>query len=279
MATQLITVLCEGPHDVAFICKILKSIGFKANENTPLAKYPVPINQLFQQAAKKSNVNELNLQTVRHLFLPSNSLVKDGDYIFLYVAGSDSKILSRLADILDSLLAFIPQRNALAISALPENTFLSLICFLDADQKGINTRLSELNKAFEKYLGKDLFKKHSEVITKDTLKVGNYIFSGANNNTGKLEDILIPLMADGNEAIFGDAKQYLDTHFDQNRLKDKFYEEKSIIGIAGQLQKSGSSNVVCISQADYLNDEKIYSNEKCVEIIAFFKSFLTTPNE
>ncbi len=86
-------------------------------------------------------------------------------------------------------------------------------------------------------------------------------------------------MADGNEAIFDDAKQYLDTHFDKSRLKDKFYEEKSIIGIAGQLQKSGSSNVVCISQTDYLNDEKIYSNDKCVEIIAFFNSFLATPNE
>ncbi len=86
-------------------------------------------------------------------------------------------------------------------------------------------------------------------------------------------------MVDGNEAIFKGAKQYLDTHFDKSRLKDKFYEEKSIIGIAGQLQKSGSSNVVCISQTDYLNDDKIRSNKKCVEIIAFFNSFLDAPNE
>ena len=82
MATQIITVLCEGLHDVAFICKILKSIGFKANEHLPLHQYPEPINSLLEQEAIKANVSELNVQTVREVFLPSNSLVKGDNYIW-----------------------------------------------------------------------------------------------------------------------------------------------------------------------------------------------------
>ena len=48
MATQIITVLCEGPHDVAFIAKILKAMGFRSNESTKLGEYPPPMNAILQ---------------------------------------------------------------------------------------------------------------------------------------------------------------------------------------------------------------------------------------
>ena len=56
MATQIITVLCEGPHDVAFITKILKTIGFKSNESTKLGEYPPPMNAILQNEVIKMNV-------------------------------------------------------------------------------------------------------------------------------------------------------------------------------------------------------------------------------
>ena len=218
MATQIITVLCEGPHDIAFICKILKSIGFKANEDLPFHQYPVPINSLLEQEVVKANVSELKVQTVREVFLPSNSLVKDDNYILLYAAGSDSKILSRSKYVIDNLSALIPTSEQYSFLSVPQNTYLSLICFLDADQKGIKNRLLELNKALEAKSDTELFKNHSQVINLNKIKIANFIFTGDDNNTGKLEDILIPLMEKQNEIIFEDARGYIEKHFEDIRL-------------------------------------------------------------
>ena len=48
MATQILAVLCEGHHDVAFITKILKSNGFKTNEREKIGSYPIPMNNILK---------------------------------------------------------------------------------------------------------------------------------------------------------------------------------------------------------------------------------------
>ena len=65
MTTKLITVLCEGPHDVAFINRVLKTKGFKSEEAIKLKEYPKPMNELFIQEIKKTNIEELNFTEVK----------------------------------------------------------------------------------------------------------------------------------------------------------------------------------------------------------------------
>jgi hypothetical protein len=300
MATQIIAILCEGPHDVVFLSKIVKTLGYKSNEKLKIGQFPSPINELLKTEVSKSNIEDLNLQEVRQALLPINTLEKNNDYLFLYSLGGDGKKIPR-QQIVKDFLSFIPKEGE--INLLPENTQLSILYFLDSDDKGIAVRINELNQEIEELLGERPFQNHKEVKIINNLKLGTFIFSGEDNNNGKLEDILLPLMQRENEIIFTKAIEYLDVHFDDNRLfplqlkqnmegdilidhrstriKDKFKydKQKSLIGIVGQLQKSGSSNVVCIGQTDYLTKLKIETNPKCLEITEYLTFFLDYVSE
>lgn len=291
MAIQITSILCEGPHDVSFLAKILKTMGFKSNENTKLGLFPAPINKLFETEVKKANVKDLNLQEVRQALLPSNTLQRAQDYLFLYTMGGDGKKDSR-NKILSEFLNFIPKEGE--ISIMPSDTRLSIIYFFDADAKGLTNRLSRLNQEVIEVIGEAIFTTPNQSVVNNGVKLGCYIFTGDDNNTGKLEDILIPLMKEDNEAIFENAQQYLDENYDSSRIfplklsidgsviekrsqkvKDTDFDtSKSLIGIAGQLQRSGKQNTVYISDSDYLTLKKIQSNPKCLEIIHFLNGHL-----
>jgi hypothetical protein len=297
MATQIITVLCEGPHDVAFIYKILRTAGFKNIEGTKLGKYPPPINSFLCQEVTNTNVEELNLQQVRGGMLPVSTLQREQNFIFLYSLGGDGKITERQY-MLNQLLSFIPREGE--ISVLPPDTNLSLLYFFDSDDKGIERRIAELNTELKQVLGDTIpvvFEKQASIKVINQLKLGNFIFTGSNNDKGKLEDTLFPLMKGNNEEIFERAEEYLNTNYDNNRVlplklsirdgklieerstknKDKDFDwKKSIIGLSGQLQRSGKPNTVYIRDSDYLTLEKIADSSKCQEIIAFFEMFINT---
>lgn len=128
------------------------------------------------------------------------------------------------------------------------------------------------------------------------IKLGCYIFAGDNNNTGKLEDILLPIMNENNTEIFEGANKFLtDFHSDERlfplklnfteegvveersqKAKDKYkYDRnKSLIGTIGQLQQSGGANTVCIGFTDYLTLNKIQMSEKCQAILKFLDDFI-----
>lgn len=293
MAIQITAVLCEGPHDVAFLVKIIKSEGFKNIDNLKIGEFPTPIDLLLKAEVSKSNIEDLNLQEVRQALLPTNALLKDNNYLFFYSLGGDGKKKLRNKIVLD-FLSFIPNKEE--ITATPLDTSFSILYFFDSDDKGIENRVLELNKEVEEILTVKPFSSHKETKKISEIKFGSFIFSGEDNDKGKLEDILLPLMAMENEDIFSNADKFLSSHFSDDRLfplkieiennvlvekrtdkvklKLKYDNSKSIIGTVGQLQKSGSSNVVCISQTDYLTLEKIKNNDKCQEIVVYLNEFL-----
>ena len=160
----------------------------------------------------------------------------------------------------------------------------------------MDTRLKVLNEEINSLLdskGTINFITNGSFQSIHQINFGAYIFTGTDNNTGTLESILLPLMKKGNEKIFDEAKSYITENHDSTRLfslkisidsstklvkeqrstrsrdKYKFDQSKSIIGTTGQLQCSGKSNVVCISDSDYITIDKIRSNLKCIEIVSF----------
>jgi len=299
MATQILTILCEGPHDVAFIVRLLKANGFKSNENTKIGNYPQPFDQLLVNEASKTDVEQLNLTEVRRNLLPSNVLTKNDSFIFLYSLEGDGKREPRMR-ILKELRSFITEEGE--FERLPRDTNLSLLYFFDADDKGVANRLSDINTEVREALPEinvDPFQENGASYLVTKLKIGAFIFTDGTNDTGKLEDILMPLMIEGNQAIFDAANNFLTSHYDDGRMfplklsinpqtsaisesrsvragdKAKYDEKKSIIGAIGQLQRSGKSNVVCISDCDFISLEKIRASQKCQEITTFFDTFIT----
>lgn len=297
MPTQIIIALCEGPHDVAFICKILKSSGFVSNETTKIREFPSPMAALMAQDIVKSNMEELNIQQIRQNVLPINTLRKEDNFVFLYSMGGDGKRNAR-QDILSKIKAVVREPGEIKKESLPVGTELSLVYFFDADLRGINTRLAEIIAEIRTIittLPDTAFSANGDYGTYEGIKLGTYIFSGVDNNTGKLEDILIPIMKSGNDDIFDNAETYLNTHFDKTRTfpfkftivnnmvtenrsirgrDTDFDRKKSIIGVTGQLQRSGKANTTYISDTDYLTLAKINSNHKCQDIITFFNNFM-----
>lgn len=298
MATQILTILCEGPHDVAFVIRILKVNGFKSNENTKIGEYPKPFDQFLVNEASKTDVEQLNLTEVRRNLLPSNVLKKDEVFIFLYSLEGDGKREPRIR-ILKELRSFITEEGE--YERMPKDTNLSLLYFFDADDKGVNNRLSDINAEVREALPEiavDPFQRNGDSFMVTKLKIGAFIFTNDTNDKGTLEDVLLPLMIEDNQVIFDAATAFLKSQFDDSRLfplklkidavtstisesrsskagdKANFDDKKSLIGTIGQLQRSGKSNVVCISDCDFLSLDKIIKNVKCQEITTFFNHFI-----
>lgn len=281
-------VLCEGAHDVAFLYRILKTTGF-TSFNEPLRKFPPPIGDLLIEEVKEANVEQLKIDEVKNRLLPREVLHADSTYLFFYAIGGDAKSDLRV-ELVRSVYDFIAQDED-EISLLGDDTELSVIYFFDADNKGVAKRLEEIGLELRRALSYegDIILQNGSRLTIKGLHIGGYVFS-ADGEKGRLEDILIPMMKGKNEAIFSEAEQFLKNR-NENRLRAlkiemkegkvtehrnknvKFDFSKSLIGTAGQLQRSGKSNVVIIRESDYLTLKKINESKECQEIIAFFKAF------
>lgn len=295
MATQIIIALCEGPHDVSFINRILKTTGFVSNEHKKLNQFPTPMDKLMASEFIKTDVEQLNLQELRKGVLPTHTLQKEDNWVFLYSMGGDSKREDRKT-IINNLKANIRQAGEIKGDRGNDDTQFSVVYIFDADNKGVAARLAEvLNEVKEVFpaLTANIFPANSTFATVENIKIGCHIITGKDNDTGKLEDILMPILRDGSESIYDSAVEYLSTHLKDERLtqlkltninglitearngsKLKYDEQKSIVGVIGQLQKSGGSNTVCIGQTDYLTLTKIQANQKCQDFVHFINSFI-----
>ena len=286
---KVIFTLCEGPHDIAFLYRILKSTGYQ-KFTKKIKDFPFPVNNFLKNCIEKTNIDELNLDEVRKSPLPGDVLLKDDCLLLLFSIGGDSKKNVRKEIVQKIKNIQPPESDPDALDPL-DNLILSICYFFDADEKGIAYRLNEVENEVKEFLEDNTiskyFSQNGETIIVKSINFGVYIFA-ANDNTGKLEDILVPMMKEKNEKEFSEAVNYLKL-YNKDRLKKlkievkegiiqenrnggkmKYDSKKSQINIAGQLQNSGKANATIIKDCDYINYSKIKSSEKCREIISFF---------
>ena len=296
MINKVLFILAEGDHDIAFIYRILKVNGFKTH-NKKIKEYDEPLRQLFQLDILNISIREINIMAAKSKFLPYRIMVSDDNKtntIVLYSIGGESKDESRIA-LLKALNSFNQEDDDdLSIQAYP-NTEMSVLYFFDADDLGTDFRMNqikeELVRAFPHFAFEATYDASAFHNIED-MKIGAYIFRELDNDKGMLEDVLLPLMQEGNDEIFKAAEVFLATNetcvlykdkleYDKNDASvlkkvssDKYSHRKSLIGTVGQLQKSGKSNTVCISDADYITKDKINSNTTCIEIINLIKTVI-----
>ncbi len=291
MNKKIIFILAEGEHDSAFLYRILKADGFKSH-NVKIKDYPEPLKKFLEKDKDiiQSSILEVNIQQASRRFMPYYVMQKDYNLIFIYSIGGNTNNEPRRG--LVSALNALNTNNEGEIQTWPK-TSISVLYFFDADDKGTDSCIAkiieEINPVFPKWNFKE--KSHYKASTFykiENLKVGAYIFREATKDKGMLEDVILPLMRKGNDDIFEAAETFLSTNTTCTLFKDKleydktgtilkkvnkqkYSHRKSLIGTVGQLQKSGKSNTVCISDTDYLTDDKILNNDTCKEIIALLK--------
>ncbi|GHT97819.1 hypothetical protein FACS1894142_3190 [Spirochaetia bacterium] len=287
MPKNFVFILTEGSHDAAFIYRILKANGLKTNHSI-IKDYPAPLNELFKAGLYSVPIEDLNIEAARSRFLPCYVMQKDENAILsIYVMGGESKKEKR-NEFVKTINAFTDSDTD-AIQTIP-GISISVLFFFDADDKGIGWRISQIKDELKFSLpdvdNADIDKiANKEIISTGNINVGIFVFTDKGKDTGLLEDILIPMMMQENEDIFGKAEDFLGIHREAALFRDnveydstgktkkvfgeKYYHKKSLIGTVGQLQLSGKSNVVCINDAAYLTDKKIKSNDTCVDIFLF----------
>jgi len=216
---------------------------------------------------------------------------KDDNFVSIYSVGGDSKSDVRI-DFIKKINDFnTPDPEAIQVL---KDTEISVLFFFDADNKGVENRIQQIREELTNSFSekeKEIIKKieNKRIALVEDIGIGGFIFTEAEKDEGLLEDILIPLMKQGNDEIFEKAEEFLAIHKETNLFKNgikdevgnnkkvngrKYTHKKSLVGTVGQLQMSGKSNTVCISDSDYLNEKKIKTNATCIEIFDFIQKTL-----
>lgn len=297
---RIVFVLCEGPHDVAFLSRLLSSEGYSYYKNK-VSDFPFPLGDWMVNSAKKLSIQDLNVDKVYKdlsCVLPNGAMVNSEreHLILLYSMNGDSRKEERMT-IINKLKKWTSApENEKEFSILEESdegNDYGLLILYDADDKGIDTRIAEIKNDIRGIfpIVDSIDRNGGVAAAENKFKIGVYIFADNKTGRGTLENILLPIMKGGDETIFDEAEEFLDKHKNEERLKplvfkknesgkiveerkkkNKYHQIKSILGVVGQLQNSGTSNTVCIEKADYINLNKIKSSPICQEIIKMFES-------
>lgn len=283
MAQNLLYILTEGSHDDAFVYRILKTNGFTTNDEL-IKNYPKPLNDFLSRDILNVSIPEVKIQEARSRFLPAYVMNRGNNLILIYSIGGESKADIRIS--LINALNALNEPDPDAIQAIPD-TSISVLYFFDADKLGTEARMNQVIEECKKAFPKVDFKENydpAKFHLFEGIQVGTYIFRKPDADEGMLEDVLLPLMRDGNDDIFQAAECFLKTNKTCNLFKnslqldgtgqilkvsgEKYSHKKSLVGTVGQLRKSGKSNTVCISDAEYITDAKIKANDTCQDIMS-----------
>jgi len=275
--TNLIISFCEGRHDIAFLSRILNISGFKSY-GKKLKNFPSPLNKQYEKELMSKNISDSKLGFQTNYKVPADALYKGDTLALFHDLGGDGKIAER-KEILSMYQKLIGKSEEDEFSSKFDMSF-RFIYFFDADNIGIKPRVDALNNE----LGLSINIEHDKILKIDGYEWGCYIFH-KDENGGDLEDILVDLMTKDNESIFKSCTKYLSTNLisDERRKEyicteecesykssSKFKIKKSLISVAGQLQFSGMSNAVIISNSDYIKKNDLEENIHCVNIKNLF---------
>ena len=274
---KIIIAFCEGQHDIAFLSKILFVDGFVPYKKK-IKDFIKPLNKQYETELSKKEIADKKLGFQSEHMVPSVALHKDENVlVLLHNLNGDGKVRER-KQILDMYQNIQSEDDDFTKEL---NLNFRYLYFFDADDKGIITRVDEINSELD--LSDKL--EHNKVNTIEAKEWGCYVFH-KDENSGDLEDILLDLMIPDNKNIFTNSISFLESNkLNEDRQKEficnatdekykeriKFKEKKSIISVAGQLQFSSMNNSVIIANSDYIKKSDISSNSHCEDISKLFE--------
>lgn len=263
-------VLCEGPHDTAFISRILRVMGCK-NDKTEIGQFPDTLKK-FLLSQYHPDVEVYPIHNVRgKMITPNYSLNYKNEILFLlYSMGGDRNKNNRL-NIANSFLSLFRTEMSTPDSIGYD---LHIVYEFDADYEGTESRTKKVNEEI-----KELIPDFSGIVEgsyslAENISWGAYFFTSPGKDTGKLEDIVLPIMRENNEDLFSvldeiteDRENYLLYQTHKAKMdEDNWNKDKALIGMAGQLHKCGNANASIIEQSCLIDDYQIIRNKSCLDL-------------
>lgn len=266
-------VMCEGPHDTAFVSRVLRVMGC-GNDKTRIGEFPDYLTK-FLKKQYTPDVETYPIYDVRGKTITPNYGLnyKDEVLFLLYNMGGDSKKGNRHKMVSYFLNLFNTEMAGPAKLGFE----LHFVYEFDADKVGREKRVEKLNNEIRELIPGFPGVVHGEYCNYGNITWGAYIFSAPDSDRGKLEDMVLPMMREDNEDVFADIEQVADKReayklYQTHKKKmddDRWDKDKAMIGMAGQLNKFGSGNAAIIEQSCLITNEQIAVNKSCQEIGAY----------
>ncbi|MDX7891398.1 hypothetical protein SJU70_09045 [Aeromonas caviae] len=273
---KIIVAICEGGHDIAFISRVLLAHGFN-NYDKKIKDFFAPFDKKFFNAMASAKVDEKKLgYQPPPSEVPSMALSTENSLVFLHSMGGDTFREERI-NLINSY------KNVKGQDGFSQYEFdFRFIYFLDADEIGVTGRLQQINEELQLENG---IANNGDLIVHQGNEFGAYVFHDAANNMGTLENIVTNLLRVNGDREYIAANEFIENNMlDTERQKEiryregaqvyygqpKFYKSKSTMSIMGQLQFSGSSNIVFIKNTDFIKLENIHACPHCTMITRLF---------
>lgn len=242
----------EGPHDQAFIGKVLKLLGFKdfREELKGLKSYLDPFWRKFIPVyPKKGNL-------YKRLDMPS-ILFNDTISVAIY-AGEGSNLVTNLDDILSANPEYQTNLSAFGIVA-------------DCDKSNPDRIVERYTNCFRNYFP-DL-PNQAGVVNSNSPRTGIYVLPD-NVSQGVLDSLLCSCGEIAYPAYMEKASSYLDgfSESEKKSLKWKnFDREKALVATVVSVLKPGKGNTPSIADNNWVSKE----TQQQVPALANFIEFLT----
>ena len=260
-------VMVEGPHDGAFISKILQVFGYDVCK-IPIGNYkPEYIAQYLKGQYKNVSVEEFNLQSVRQeVLFPSYSLILESEMILIFQMGGDSRA-DRRNMLVKNICDFL--HSPMTADIVAKSGKITFIYEFDADDEGVDARLKAVNDEIKLIdVAFPGLPENASYVTSDGVRWGAYIFA-EQDKKGRLENLLLPMMEEDNEELADHVKSFIDRRETYKNIKPTKYPLKARVGVLGQLEKAGCANPAIIEQSSYLTKEKIMTSTYCKALFNF----------
>lgn len=280
-------LFCEGPHDAAFLNRLLKNhLGFKKIE-LKISELPYPIRDVLQQSFKTRAAGDLRLDLAKKFFLPDFLVVKDTTLGMVFNYGGSNRQVN-MTSFLKNVFNLL---NAPAFAGMgsAESPKYAYALFADADMHGKSGALALIRQDLAK-IGDSAWLSsewtaidHSTAVMQKTNfgLTSAYIWKKSAEDNGTLEDIVLECLA-SNEGL-KQTLQFLDDRFNWIPPPSASPEQvcasaakrlKAAFCVEGQREKPGMSLGVVLDQTDLLQQKVIEKSPAVNDCLMFLRAWL-----
>ena len=290
---KALLVFCEGPHDVAFVQKVLTlCLGFE-KMTWKFSQYPSPFNSLFKMSVQDHAAGDLTLDMAHKFFLPDSVLQKsDHKHLVLLFNSGGSSNIKEVKSLLKGFLSLLEQSSVFPDNSTAIVTQAKYLFIYDADHNGTTKLFKKIKNDFESIDEQStwffnelnmLSHNHFAALADDKAA---YIW-GENIQTGTLEDILLPMVEKDQKEIVEKAINFIDNPLfkwetsstdTQRKIAQISKWKKAVITCVGQKKYSGASLKVIIEDKDkgekLIKDNTFKDDPKAKDFADFIAEFM-----
>ncbi|WP_131931101.1 hypothetical protein [Burkholderia sp. SRS-25] len=282
-------MFCEGPHDAAFLNKLLKTqLSFKKVE-LKLSELPYPISNVLQQSFKTRAADDLRLDLAKKFFLPDYILGRDEVLVMIFNYGGSNR-KANMSPFLEKVFALLDTPTTFVRAGQSANrAILSYIVFADADARGLIGARHDISADLA-MIGDSQWLSNSWQAIPDTTAVmqdspfgttAAYIWKKSAEDSGTLEDVVHECRS--GHAGLNQTLDFLDARFSWSPPADATPEQSCAIAakrlkaafcVEGQREKPGMSLGVVLDQTDLLEQEGVTGSPAVQDCLAFLGAWL-----